>query len=293
MAQPSIAVINFSSRPDPEVQQAIRAVNRQIGEDFMPIWGQGRELQLYASQVDPSDHLDQERVQADSVLYLVNESTLEGALGYHDMNTAEIPVGFVFTEAGGVWTTTLSHEALELILDPNVNVFVPGPDPEAPDDPNRWYWHTYEVCDAVERMSYAIDGVAVSDFVTPTYFRPGDAKGTRNDFLGVGVPSFGVMPGCHLGVVDPVTLEFSMIFGHKNGGGIVAKARREAYDRPKPSRPEEGILAKYLATAKHRRVNALGPRRAGGVAALGGITRTGRYQARASALKLARPRPAR
>lgn len=49
-------------------------------------------------------------------------------------------------------------------------------------------WHAQEVCDAVERTSSEIDGLRVSNLVTPEYFRPNDALRTRNDFLGVGVP---------------------------------------------------------------------------------------------------------
>jgi hypothetical protein len=290
MALPSIAVINFSNVSDPDVQHALRAVNRQIQEDFMPIWGQGRELQLQASRVDPtapSVNLEEELVSADSVLYLVTESTLPGALGYHDMNTSEVPVGFVFTALGD-WTITLSHEALELIVDPTVNIFVPGPDPRPGAAPDSWLWHTYEVCDAVERMSYQIDGVAVSDFVTPTYFRPGNSPGTRNDFLGVGVPSFGLMPGCHLGVVDPLTLEFEFILAREAAGTRTQAARRAAYDHPKPARPDDDQLAKILLGVKEqvRKLPSFRPN--SGLDLLNGITRTSRYRTRAEALKAAK-----
>jgi len=288
MTQPTIAIINFSNVNDQDVQRAIRAVNRQIQEDFMPLWGQGRDLRLHASPVDPTaPALDQERVSADSALYLVTESTLPGALGYHDMNTAEIPVGFVFTGAGD-WTITLSHEALELILDPDVNLFAPGPDPEAPTDPNRWLWHSYEVCDAVERMSYEVDGVPVSDFLTANYFRPGDAPGTRNDFLGVGVSSFGVMPGCHLGVVDPVTYDFRMIFGRQAPPATALAARVRSYDHPKPQRPDDDKLHRILVSVQDRVRKLPSFRKGVGVDVLNGISRTGRYQARAAMLKAAK-----
>src|SRR5262245_65146520 len=98
MSQPSIAVVNFSSiLSDNDAQTAIRAVNRQIAEDFMPIWGTGRVLRLHASTYFPTDDTPppNEAVNADSVLYLVDESTLPGALGYHDVNTGDMPFGFV------------------------------------------------------------------------------------------------------------------------------------------------------------------------------------------------------
>jgi len=287
MALPTTAVINFSDVDDRDVQKAIRAVNRQIQEDFVPLWGQGRELRLHASRVDPTSpnvNLEEESVAADSVLYLVTESTLPGALGYHDMNTSEAAVGFIFTGAGD-WTITLSHEALELTLDPTVNIFVPGPDPEAPTDPNRWLWHAYEACDAVERMSYQVDGVLVSDFVTSNYFRAGNAPGTRNDFLGVGVPSFGVMPGCHLGVVDPVTYDFRIIFGKEAAQNRLQQDRRRLYDHPKPSRPDDDRLVKVLLSVKETVQKLPSYRKGSGVDLLNGITRTGRYRARAATLK--------
>lgn len=93
MPLPTIAIVNFSSLPDQEVQDPIRAVNRQVTEDFMPIWGHGRILKLHAASFDPADpdSLTEEPVQADSVIYLVDESSPPGALGYHDMNSHENP----------------------------------------------------------------------------------------------------------------------------------------------------------------------------------------------------------
>src|SRR3989442_1093095 len=96
---PEISIINFSPKlKDHDVLDAIRAVNRQIAEDFLPIWGSGRTLVLHASTVDPSDPstLINEPVRGSGVVYLLDEATLPGALGYHDMNAKELPVGFVF-----------------------------------------------------------------------------------------------------------------------------------------------------------------------------------------------------
>jgi hypothetical protein len=66
--------------------------------------------------------------------------TSRGALGYHDRNFSGIPFGFVFTELsreiGENWSVTLSHEALELIADPEVNLLVMGPHPN-PDEGER------------------------------------------------------------------------------------------------------------------------------------------------------------
>jgi len=279
MSIPSIAIINFSSRSDQEVQTAIRAVNRQIQYDFMPLWGQGRELRLHTASFEPTpdpEKVVEERIAADSVLYLVNESTLPGALGYHSINTAELPVGFVFTQEGD-WTITLSHEALELIVDPNTNAFIPGPHPK---DPNKMVLHSYEACDAVERMSYQIDGVPVSDFVTPQYFQPGEAPGTRNDFLGVGVKSFGVTKGSHIAFIDLATGKFETVFGEAAPTSSIAAKRLQAAEHDKPRRPSDEQLAKVLTDTRER----LGKRKVH-LDTLRGVTRNSRYRADAEILR--------
>src|SRR5437867_7635438 len=221
MPYPQISIVNFSPKlKDHDVQEAIRAVNRQIAEDFVPIWGNGRTLFLHAASFDPSDPstLMKEPVRGAGVIYLVDEATLPGALGYHDLNARDLPIGFVFVIDPDDWTVTLSHEVLEQIIDPTVNLFAPGPDPR---DPQKTVLHTYEVCDAVERSGYQIDGIDVSNFLTPSYFTVGEAPGTRNDFLGIGVESFSVTRGSHIAFFDLETGTFETVFGELGPGARV------------------------------------------------------------------------
>ncbi len=286
MSVPTISIINFSPQlSDQAVQDAIRAVNRQIAEDFVPIWGNGRTLRLHAPSVNIQDPntLTEEPVRGEGVIYLVEESTLPGALGYHDLNSRAIPVGFVFVLDPQDWTTTLSHEVLELIADPTVNLFAPGPDPR---NPANLVLHTYEACDAVERISYEIDGIQVSDFLTPSYFTAGDELGTRNDFLGVGVSSFGVTRGSHIAFFDLSTGTFETFIGQKAPALAMQSKRVEVHDHAKPERPSdetlEKILANYRANTQRTKIHA----RSSGLPQLQGITRTDRYRHKAQRLVL-------
>ena len=77
------------------------------------------------------------------------------------------------------WTVTLSHEALELVGDPEVNLLVQGPNPA---DATRTVFHWYEMCDAVQAETYDIDGVEVSNFVLPLYFTGGEEQGDGTIF---------------------------------------------------------------------------------------------------------------
>jgi hypothetical protein len=102
---------------------------------------------------------------------------------------------------------TLSHEALELVGDPQVNLLVQGPHPA---DARHLVFHWFEMCDAVQGESYPVDGVAVSNFVLPLYFTLDDQAGGRNDFLGQThggkkLTSFGISPGGYVGFFDPAS----------------------------------------------------------------------------------------
>ena len=207
-----ISIVNLSERvKDPEVQPVLRAINRQISEDFASSWGITATLRLEGRAGEAPEREHPPELRGDAVIYLWDQADVSGAVGYHEDNAAELPCGFVFTEIaaelGEPWSVTLSHEALELIGDENVNKLAAGPHP---DDPNRWVLHWYEMCDAVQDELYDIDGVAVSNFVLPRYFTPGEQTGGRNDFLGAqhaggGLSSFGVNPGGYVGFLDPAT----------------------------------------------------------------------------------------
>lgn len=207
-----ISIINRSlTIPDPALQRVIRAINRQIREDFEPYWSFGATLRLegkVGKRPNKESLLD---LRGDAIIYLWDKPNVEEALGYHDTNARGIPYGFVFTELSKKldeqWSVTLSHEALELLADAQVNLLIQGPHPEKP---TLEVFHWFEMCDAVQSQTYQIDGVEVSNFVLPLYFTKEEQEGGRNDFLGMltkrnGLASFGVAPGGYIGFFNPRT----------------------------------------------------------------------------------------
>jgi hypothetical protein len=206
-----ISVINHTNGKisDEQLQTALRAINRQIREDFEPYWSLGAQLRLEGKSTLKPDKIRLPDMRGDAVLYVWDEVDVDDALGYHEQNNRGIPFGIVFTELSRQldesWTATLSHEALELIADPEVNLLAKGPHPG---DRRRHVYHWYEMCDAVQAETYEIDGIHVSNFVLPLYFTSGDETGGRNDFLGRSydgktLRSFGVNPGGYVGFYDP------------------------------------------------------------------------------------------
>src|SRR4029453_1059708 len=206
-----ISILNPSAKGhDGRLQQVIRAINRQLQEDFAPYWSRTARLRLEGtSQAEPRPASASD-MRGEAVIYLCREPGGGGdALRYHKVNHRGIAYGFVFTKLcqalGEDWSITLSHEALELVLDPEANLLVKGPHPT---DPTREVYHWYEACDAVQDDPYRIDGVEVANFVLPLYFTTREEHGGRNAFRGTRrarplLPSFGVAPGGYIGFYDP------------------------------------------------------------------------------------------
>ena len=204
-----ISVINLSKRPDSEVQSVIRAVNRQIREDFAPVWDMSATLRLegHAGRLPAKQRIPD--LRGDAVLYIWDKMDIEDALGYHSNNYRGIPYGIVSIDLANAlkqpWSHTFSHEALELLSDPQCNLLVEGPHPHVSKNSHRVFrW--YEVCDPVQNEWYEIDGQVVSNFVLPLYFTEEDERSGRNAFhhhAKGNLRSFGTNPGGYVGFYDP------------------------------------------------------------------------------------------
>jgi len=193
-----VTVVNVShSIHSTEFHAAVAAIGKQVKEDFEPAWNISAILRGVTHSLAgkaPIEGLN------DALIYLGDSSQdpttgVEGALGYHSTNHKDIPYGFVYldicSEYGEEWTTTLSHEVLELLGDPAATLTVSGPDPRKA---TRRVQFDVEVCDPTQGDSYLIDDVRVSNFVTPTYF--GKAGGpSATNFLKLALKPFGVRPG--------------------------------------------------------------------------------------------------
>jgi hypothetical protein len=256
-----ISVVNHTNGKlkDEDILPVLRAVNRQIAEDFEPYWSLGATLRLEGrSEKDPA-RLTMVDLRGDAILYLWDEVNADDALGFHERSARGIPYGFVFTSLsaslGEPWSVTLSHEALELIADPEVNLLVMGPHPA---DSNKTVFHWYEMSDAVQAETYKIDGIAVSNFVLPLYFTGSDEPGGRNDFLGRAhrgktLKSFGVNPGGYVGFYDP-ELEDHDTFTRR--GDKVAAKRMKLKGEAKGAR--RALRYRRFGTARDARLIAAG-----------------------------------
>lgn len=159
-----IAIINASTVvPDDKAAKVVAALQIQVHRDFYPVWGVDAHLTFVPKGKKPAKDAWQ--------LVILDNSDQAGALGYHDITKAGLPLGKVFASSdkqfGLQWSVTASHELLEMLGDPDINLtaFV-----QTDDHTGKLY--AYEVCDACEadQFGYDINGVLVSDFVFPAWF---------------------------------------------------------------------------------------------------------------------------
>jgi hypothetical protein len=196
-AQPAttqISVINESTvLTDTDVTPVVIALQQQVTNDFRPIWGTDAELNMIPHGNQPPT--------GSWWLVILDDSDQAGALGYHDLTPDDLPIGKVFAasdlKAGTSWSVTASHELLEMLADPNINltVFVQNANTSGT-------LYAYEVCDACEDDSfgYQINNITVSDFVYPTWFETFRPEGTQFDRMNRIEKPLQLLSGGYIGV---------------------------------------------------------------------------------------------
>ena len=190
-----ISVLNQSTVvPDADVARAVQALQVQVTRDFRPAWGIDAELAFIPSSATAPKGTWQ--------LVILDDSDQAGALGYHDLTEDGLPIGKVFAKTdltyGNQWTVTASHELLELLADPDINLCTYTVMDGKP------FIYAYESADACEadQYGYEINGVLVSDFVYPSWFEPLSPPGTKFDYQGKITKPLSLLPGGYLQYFD-------------------------------------------------------------------------------------------
>jgi len=123
-----------------------------------------------------------------------DDADTAGALGYHDLSHNGQPISKVFVKTtlkdGELVSVTACHELFEMVIDPIANLWAEGHDGTE---------YAYEMCDPVEEDTFAVDGVAMSNFVHPAWFEPfKHPPGTKYDHLGLLKKPFSMTKGGYM-----------------------------------------------------------------------------------------------
>lgn len=160
----TVAVVNLSRQIDDNtLQQYVNATKKQLDRDASPIWGYSLNFVMVPKGQDPP--------KSDAYMAVADTIDAPGAAGYHDWGPNGEPIIKIDVSAGDV-SVTISHECLETVSDFNANTtkqaYVPtNSDQPLSTQPALVY---AESADATEEDTYQVDGVTVSNFVTPLWF---------------------------------------------------------------------------------------------------------------------------
>jgi hypothetical protein len=224
---PTIVIINKSRGVvhDEEITRIVPSLQRQVTDHFQPIWGVNARIVFKKGRAPipkNSYHIliyDKARATGDA-----------GFLGYHFQRNG-YPVASIFANEDlsedKTISVTLSHEVLEMLVDPALNLYAYRPggnEPNGKKRRDRGYF--YEVCDAVQCQQYRIDGVKVCNFVYPEWFEYAWPRNSRKfDHLGSLREPFQLLKGCYADIREAKT-GWRTIWGD----GKPLKKRRHRHD---------------------------------------------------------------
>ena len=166
---PIIACFNKATVPlGVDFDALIAAMQAFIDDDVAPVWGSPAKL-IKTNDFSPGKW---------AMVFLDNADE-PGALAYHDLTPDGLPLSKVFVKTTianhDLVSVSASHELVEMLVDPAINLLCTGPDPKTV--------YAYESADAVEELSYLVKGIAMTDFVYPSYFenfrKPGSVQFDR------------------------------------------------------------------------------------------------------------------
>jgi hypothetical protein len=179
---PTIAVLDQATVGlGVELEALIAALQAYVDEHVAPVWGTPAKLVRSKGF----------RKKAWALAFL-DDADQPGALAYHDLTPGGLPLSKVFVRTTlanhDLVSVSASHELVEMLVDPAINLMSTGPDAAT--------IYAYESADPVEELHFDVNGIAMSDFVYPSYFegfhKPGSVKFDR---LGQVTKPFQILAG--------------------------------------------------------------------------------------------------
>jgi len=188
-----IAILNQSTLvSNTDAATMTQAIATQVRLDAAPLWDRAPAAVVFytdAAAIPATAH-------GIAIVDTIQDQP-QGVLGFHTEDQGgklwgvvaarpELANGGQVTTGDWSVSTTLSHEVLEMFVDPNCNLWA---------NDGKGSAYSFEVCDPVEAPSYTVNGVSVSNFVTPSWFDPLAPATVQCDKLGQLNAAFGILKG--------------------------------------------------------------------------------------------------
>jgi len=179
---PKIAVFNKATTPlGVDLDDLIAAMQSYIDKVIVPVWATPAKLIKSTGFIKG----------AWAIVFL-DDANQPGALAYHDLTPDGLPESKVFVRTtlqnGDLVSVSASHELVEMLVDPAINLMTTGPDSKAV--------YAYESADPVEASSFPVKGIPMSNFVYPSYFEDfHKPKSVKFDQMGKVTKPFQMLSG--------------------------------------------------------------------------------------------------
>lgn len=229
---PTIACFNQATTDlQVDLDALIAAMQSYIDNSVAPIWGTPAQL-TKTTDFQPG---------AWAMVFLDNADQA-GALAYHDLTPDGFPIAKVFVKTTlddhQLVSVSASHELVEMLVDPAINLMTTGPDPTLV--------YAYESADPVEALSFDVQGIQMSDFVYPAYFENFHPAGSVqfDQMNQVGQP-FQILSGGYQIVFN--NGNWSHVFGSEAKKKSFAQEDRRQHRSEQRLRAEKGKLVRSEA----------------------------------------------
>ena len=205
-----IGLVDKTESVDPAfLEAAAAAFNLQVMRDVPPFWNIQATVRYLPSA---------SKIPTGVWPVLLVKTLPQGEGGFH-LDRHNQPYANVLAAPGSDgWTIAASHEIIEMLVDPAGNRLQSSISIEVNaqgkiQDGNGQYEYLVEACDPCEAdtYSYSIQGVAVSDFITPHFYDPIVTSGTRYSFTGALTKPREILPGGYISWIDPQAEEWQQL----------------------------------------------------------------------------------
>jgi hypothetical protein len=199
-AIPTIACFNNATVPlGVDLDALIAAMQEFVTSHVAPVWG------------TPAKLVKTTGFQSGAwAMVFLDNADQPGALAYHDLTPDGFPISKVFVKTTlddkQLVSVSASHELVEMLVDPATNMMTSGPDPKT--------IYAYESADPVEELNFPVHGIAMSDFVYPSFFETfRKPKSAQFDYLNQVIKPFQVLKGGYQIIFK--NGKYSQVFGSK------------------------------------------------------------------------------
>lgn len=173
-----LLISSIQELSDTVLQKIAEALTIQANQHLYPYYGKNASFEVGHEKKEGFVPVEIQRS-------IENESTADGYQqnGYHWADNSGPYVKVRYTSDIDQLSLTISHECLETIINPLIDKFANPVDLSLQNSRGEPFFEICDICQTKE-FAYRINGVLVSNFVTPNYYDKMFTKGVQYDYLG-------------------------------------------------------------------------------------------------------------